>query len=232
MSKKGKHTGNVYRQQGKDGWIIRWRDAQGRRRSRLVKVDSEEEARKSLFAEKSKAERNLQLETVSGQKPPTDESFECFAAEFLKFQEKRISPRVAKGKLSRTEFDRQKGIVEQHLKPFFGSMRLASIRKADVVHYIQARTGEVADGTVIKEANVLKRLFNVALDYEKISANPAQRAPLPKAPEGRTRYLTPDESRMSSSFAASNQGTMIQTPSNGCSKPQDWPSRWVRGAAN
>jgi integrase len=40
---------------------------------------------------------------------------------------------------------------------------------------------------------VLKRMLNIALDLEKIPANPAQRAPLPQAPEGRTRYLTNDE---------------------------------------
>ena len=194
MSKKGKHKGNVYQQRGKDGWIIRWRDAHGRRRSRLVKVDSEEDARKSLFAEKSKAEKAFQLEAVLGQKPPTEESFEAFSKEFLKFQEKRISPRVVKGKISHAEYERQAGI-EKHLLSFFGSMKLAAIRKADVVRYIQTRIGEVSDGTIIKEVNVLKRIFSVAMDLDKVSANPAQRAPLPKTPECRTRYLLPDEWR-------------------------------------
>jgi integrase len=72
-------------------------------------------------------------------------------------------------------------------------MKLAGIRKADVIRYIHERTGQVADGTVIKEVNVLKRMLHLAMDLDKIAANPAARAPLPKAPEGRTRFLTPDE---------------------------------------
>jgi integrase len=124
---------------------------------------------------------------------PSKDSFEAFAAEFLKHQERRISSQVAKGKLSQAEYNRQEGIVEQHLKPFFGEMKLASIRKPDVLSYIHRRTGKVSDGTVIKETNVLKRLLNLALDLEKIPTNPAQRAPLPQAPEGRVRWLTNDE---------------------------------------
>jgi integrase len=74
-------------------------------------------------------------------------------------------------------------------------MKLAAIRRSDVVRFIHRREGEVTSGTVIKEVNVLKRMLNVAIDLEKIAANPATRAPMPKAPEGRVRYLTPDEWR-------------------------------------
>ena len=52
---------------------------------------------------------------------------------------------------------------------------------------------KVSDGTIIKEVNTLKRLFSVALSLEKIPTNPAQDAPLPQAPEGRNRYLTPEQ---------------------------------------
>jgi integrase len=72
-------------------------------------------------------------------------------------------------------------------------VKLAAIRRSDVIRYIHKRTGEVSDGTVIKEMNVMKRLFNVAVDLDKIPANPAQRAPMPQAPEGRIRWLTNDE---------------------------------------
>jgi integrase len=95
--------------------------------------------------------------------------------------------------LSQVEYERQKGIVNRHLKPFFGTMRLAAIRRKDVAEYIHSRTGEAGDGTIIKEVNVLKRLFNVAVEKEMIAANPAQRAPVPKAPKGRVRYLSAEE---------------------------------------
>jgi integrase len=72
-------------------------------------------------------------------------------------------------------------------------MKLAMIRRGDVVRFIHQREADVTSGTVIKEVNVLKRMLNVAVDREMIGANPAQRAPMPKAPEGRTRFLTPEE---------------------------------------
>ena len=71
-------------------------------------------------------------------------------------------------------------------------MKLSLIRKGHVTEYIHKRTGAVADGTLIKEVNTLKRIFNVAVDLEKIAANPAARAKLPKAPQ-RNRWLTPEE---------------------------------------
>lgn len=154
---------------------------------------------------------------------PADDTFQVFAKEFLAHQEKRISPRVVKGRISRAEFERQQGIVETKLVPFFGTMRLAAIRKGDVKRYIDRRTGEVSDGTIIKEVNTLKRLFNVALDLEQIPTNPAQRAPLPGAPEGRTRWLTPDEWRKV--FAACRIEPTDQEP-----EPAQW-LQWAAGLA-
>ena len=180
--------GNVYRQEGADGYVIRWIE-QGRRRGRLVKTTSVKVAREALAAEKARVEKAR----ILGQPLPSEETFAHWADEFLKFQQQRITPQVVRGKLSRAEFIRQKGIIEAQLKPFFGTMKLATIRRGDVVRFIHRREGEVSSGTVIKEMNCLKRIFNVALDLEKIGANPAQRAPLPKAPEGRMRFLTPDE---------------------------------------
>ena len=72
-------------------------------------------------------------------------------------------------------------------------MKLAAIRRKDVRAYINIRMGKVSDGSIIKEVNTLKRMFNIAVEDEKITVNPAHKAPVPKAPEGRVRYLTPEE---------------------------------------
>jgi integrase len=182
-------TGNVYKEKGREGWVIRWINAQGERKSRLVKVHSIKAAREALAAEKLRVEEELRF----GRPMPTEETFEAFAMTFLAYQEKRISARVVKGKLSQSEFNRQKGIIVGHLLPFFGSKKLPSVRRKDVAEYIDMRTGVAGDGTIIKEVNVLKRMFNVAIEFEKVVSNPAQRANLPKAPEGRVRYLLPSD---------------------------------------
>jgi site-specific recombinase XerD len=182
-------SGNVYRRKDREGITIVWRDIHGRRRSRMLKTATVTEARQILAAEKAKVDKAK----ILGEPLPSEVTFEGWADEFLKFQGARITPHVMRGKLSRAEFKRQQGIIESKLKPFFGTMKLAMIRRGDVVRFIHKREAEVTSGTVIKEVNVLKRLLNVAVDREMISANPAQRAPMPKAPEGRTRFLTPEE---------------------------------------
>jgi integrase len=190
MPKKFDHRRDgIYERPDRPGFWGSWTDAQGRRRRRQFKVSTLQQAQAALAAERHKVEEEKKF----GKPLLTEETFSVFADEFLAYQKRRISSKVVRGKLSRVEYERQCGIVEKHLKPFFGSFRLAAIRRKDVAAYINSRMGEVSDGTIIKEVNVLKRLFNVAMEAEKIAANPAHRAPVPKAPEGRVRYLSPDE---------------------------------------
>lgn len=179
----------IYTRKDANGFWGSWTDAQGRRRRRRFNAPTLEQARAMLNDEKRKVEEHIKF----GKPLPTEETFSTFADEFLKYQKRRISSKVVKGKLSENEYNRQKGIIEDHLKPFFSTTKLALIRKKDVASYINSRMGEVGDGTIIKEVNTLKRLFSVAIEDEKIGTNPAHKAPVPKAPMGRTRYLTADE---------------------------------------
>lgn len=201
------------------GFIIQWKDFNGKRKRRNVKAATMEAAEAALATEK----RNVEKARVLGQPLPSEDSFEAFAREFLKIQERRVSPRVVKGKISQAEYTRQKGIVETKLVSHFGPMKLAAVRKADVVRYIHGRTGKVSDGSIIKEVNTLKKLFNTALDLDKIPTNPAQRAPLPQAPEGRTRFLTPDQ------WLAVFTACYIP-PTENDPKPQQW-LQWAAGLA-
>jgi integrase len=185
---KTKYDG-IYKRPDANGYWGSWTAADGRRVRRRFHVSTLEQARTALAAEKLKVEEQIKF----GKPLPSEESFTVFAADFLKHQERRIASQVARGKISATEYERQRGIVENHLKPYFGQMRLASIRRKDVKSYIDSRTGDVSDATIIKESNVLKRMFNQAVELEKIAVNPAYRAQLPQAPEGRCRYLAADE---------------------------------------
>ena len=51
-------TGNVYKEKDREGWVIRWINAQGERKSRLVKVHSIKAAREALAAEQFRVEEN------------------------------------------------------------------------------------------------------------------------------------------------------------------------------
>jgi integrase len=187
--KQGHPRDGVYVRKDRPGFWGSWIDGSGRRKQRKLQASTLEQAKILLSAEKLKAD----LQRTTGKTPPTEDTFNAWAPEFLKYQKRRISPAVVKGKITQAEYHRQEGIVKKHLQPFFGLMRLALIRKEDVNNYIETRLGVVSDGTIIKEMNTLKRLFSVAVSKEKIPGNPAHGADVPRAPEGRVRYLTSEE---------------------------------------
>src|SRR5580698_6770242 len=87
----------VYKPSDRVGYVISWKDAQGRRRRRTVKVPTQEQARAALSAERQKVEKAKAI----GVPLPTEDSFAAFAAEFLRHQERRIAPRVIKGRISK-----------------------------------------------------------------------------------------------------------------------------------
>jgi integrase len=196
MPKKKKRgladIGSIYEQSDRAGYVISWKDRQGRRRRRTVKGELSA-AQLALSEEQKKVEQAR----LFGRDLPSEDSFEAWADEFLRIQEERISPTVKKNRLSLAEFKRIEGIVNSHLKPSraFKGKKLASITRADVISYIHSRTGEVSDGTLIKEVGVIKRLFYLALDKDKIIATPAHtlRKHMPVEPEGRKRWLVEDE---------------------------------------
>jgi len=187
--KQGHPRDGIYQRKDRPGFWGSWIDGSGRRKQRKLNASTLEQAKMLLSAEKTKAD----LQRSTGKTPPTEDSFDKWADAFLKYQERHISPTVVKGRITQAEYVRQQGIVEKHLKPFFGPMKLSLIRKKDVNNYIESRLGVVSDGTIIKECNTIMRLFSVAIEKEKISINPAHSANVPKAPEGRVRYLTADE---------------------------------------
>ena len=178
------------------GWIIQWTDEHGKRKRKTVDVETESEAKARWAAEVA---RVAEIREKGFTQTPVVETFTEFSKEFLRHQKNRIADKVSKGRLSQAEYDRQEGIVEKHLIPHFGAMQMANVRRADVIDYVNRRMGDVSDGTILKERNVLRRLFNLAVEKEKMfqnpAAGPALRSHLPSQPEGRVRYLSKDEWR-------------------------------------
>lgn len=181
---KVKDRDGVYQRKDRPGtWWGSWIDASGKRRQRKLEAHTMQQARSLLNAEKARVEKIRTL----GYAPPSEESFSAIAKRFLKHQKARLTPAA---------YTREDGIIETHLKPFFGEgTKLASIRRADVQRYVTERSGEVSAGSVTKELNVLKHLMSLAVEWELIPANPAHGVKSPKAPAGRVRYLQPGELR-------------------------------------
>jgi integrase len=191
MPKQPRNRDGVYTRPDRPGYWGSWTDATGRRVRQNLNAPTLTQARTELEARKTQA-REHRKAIANGEAPPTEETFTQVAKRYLGYQEKRRKA----GAISEQELVRQQGIMEKHLLPFFGPLKIANIRRSKLNAYIESRTGQAAAGTIIKEANVLKHLFALACDeWEIISLNPAKRLKLPEAPEGRTRHLDPQELR-------------------------------------
>ena len=175
----GRNGDAVYTRKDRPGFWISYRDADGHRRRRKVQAPSMQTAKLALSGERTRTETAKAL----GFLPPTDKSFAEVADEFLAHQ---------KGRLSVANYERERGIIEGHLKPFFAG-ELKAIRKSAVLRYVSRRSGKVSGGTVQKELNVLKHLLRLCEDWEYLPLSPARGAKAPKAAPGRVRYLQPGE---------------------------------------
>jgi integrase len=93
----------------------------------------------------------------------------------------------------RVALRRPKSILDTHLLPRFGDRPLASLTAEDGLRYITERLNEkAAPWTVRREWNVLMRILNLAVDFEKLDKNRLKRVQLPDV-EYRTRMATTQE---------------------------------------
>jgi integrase len=172
----------VYTRRDRPGYWISWKDSTGQRRRRKVEARTLAQARDAYASERVRAE---QARTM-GFAPPTEDSFEEVARQYLSHRKPRLSS---------ANYERECGIIEDHLKPFFAG-KLAAIKRATIARYMTARCAAVSNATVVKELNVLKHLLKLAVEeWEYIPVNPATGVKAPKPAPGRVRYLQPTELR-------------------------------------
>jgi len=164
-------------------YYISFIDAQGRRKQRKLKgAHTLTQARDLRAAERQKVERARTL----GYTPPGNETFAELIPRYLNHQKARLTPKA---------YQRTHGVVEGHLKPRFGVLKLANLRRVEVSQYVTERSVKVSPASVVKELNVLKHVLKLAVEWELIPFNAAQGLKLPRVPAGRIRYLQPGELR-------------------------------------
>lgn len=182
MRGKTRERDGVYQREDRPGWWISFTDARGQRKRRKVAgAHTLQQARAALSSEL----QNVERARIYGTTPPSPETFSAVATRYLKHQKARLAA-----------YERTRGVVEGHLNPFFGSMRIGDVRRGDVQRYVTNRSGHVSPGSIAREMNVLKRLFSLCVEWELIVLNPAGALKLPRVPAGRVRYLQPGELRL------------------------------------
>jgi integrase len=168
----------VFQRKDAAGWYVSFVDSNGLRRKKRVEAHTRTQALDALSALKTR----VQTEVVLGVKHTSEISTENLLTRYKRHQKTRLRP---------TTFERLASILKT-LNANLPS-RLKEISKAKVADFVSARSQEVASATVHKEVATLKYALRLAVEWELIQANPADRVHLPRLPEGRTRYLSPME---------------------------------------
>lgn len=121
---------------------------------------------------------------ILGVAPAGDDSFASVAEKYLEYQRSQL---VSKS------LQRAEGIIRLHLCPFFKG-KIADLRSVQIDRYIAYRSQqEASPATINKEVHVLKKLLKLAVKWEIIPVNPATDVKPPREPDGRVRYLQPQE---------------------------------------
>ena len=93
----------------------------------------------------------------------------------------------------RFDLARPESIIETHLLPRFGERPLDSLTAEDGLTYITARlAAKAAPWTIRREWNVLMRILNLAVDFDKLDKNRLKRVELPDVAT-RERVATTEE---------------------------------------
>ena len=118
-------------------------------------------------------------------------TLEDFAEEFMAFQASPAASR--KGPNKPGELREKRRILDNHLIPAFGELRLDEIRARDIDRYVTRKhAAGLSTSTITNQLIVLKRMLNVARRWELVERVPE--IPTPKKP-GRTDFLSKAESK-------------------------------------
>jgi integrase len=147
---------------------------------RSVEAHTRTQALDALAAIKA----NVQRESILGVRQSSDITMEDLLKRFRKHQKTRIRA---------TTFIRLDSILKTLQGQF--PVRVKDITRAQVANFVASRANGVSPATIQKEATVLKHALRLAVEWELIHSNPAERVQLPRPAEGRTRYLSPKELR-------------------------------------
>src|SRR3990170_139885 len=116
-------------------------------------------------------------------KPKAIPTFSEFARDYLEF---------AKG--NKKSWDRDMYALRS-LEPFFGNYKLTDISPILIEKYKLERKQDVSTSTVNKELSIMRRMFNVAITWDKCKSNPVSKVKFFREAPPKERILTYDEEK-------------------------------------
>lgn len=88
---------------------------------------------------------------------------------------------------------RVEGIYSHHIKPEFGHLPLTAVTSPVVALWVNKMMGNMSAASVRKNAHVLSKVFELAVSYGLVKANPVHGVRLPAESKREQRFLTHDE---------------------------------------
>ncbi len=144
-----------------------------------VGIVSKEHAKKLLALRKTEILQGK----FNAPKPKVIPTFSEFAKDYLEF---------AKG--NKKSWDRDMYAIRS-LEPFFGSYKLTDISPIQIEKYKLERKQVVSNSTVNKELSIMRRMFNVAISWDKCKSNPVSKVKFFRQAPPKERILTYDEEK-------------------------------------
>jgi integrase len=178
----------VIRYDGSRGvvWRIKWRDADGQQVQETLGAAADGWTKRRAEAELRARLTDVQREGRRRAQPLT---FEVFAREWLETY-------PAASGLKRSTTQGYRGILERHLIPAFGAMKLDAISVSHVERYVALKRGAAyGPRTVNLHLNLLHKLFATALRRQLVRTNVVSAVERPRAPRRRWTILSPEEVR-------------------------------------
>jgi len=141
---------------------------------------SKKNAQKVIDKRKTEIVENKYLDI---RKDPDPVKFHDFAKDYLQWSKANKKPSTYVGDVS----------ILRILDAEFESKTIQEITTWQIEKYKASRKEKVNIATVNREMNVLKHLFNKAVEWGKLKESPAKRVKLFKGVTHRIRFLMPDE---------------------------------------
>jgi len=159
--------GSVYQRKTKTGhWTIDYYDASGKRIQRVAKcAQTRQEAMIALHNAVRK--EFFKSQGIKEEKRPV--CFEELADLYVENY----------AKLNKESWKDDMYRIEAHMKPFFGDLELHNVTPLLIEKYRAKRLKKgVSKSTVNREASIMKKMFNLAIDWNVAEENPVQKVKL------------------------------------------------------